>query len=154
MCQQVDHLIDFYLIVHNVSSKESAPIITNNSNVAFVGVREGETYSVEISPFSEKVKYNSISKTILISAIFNMGPTMINKMCTVDGRIENTGRFSFDILFRCCIIIIYSDSQWNITTGHIVAIFSSVFLIVIVMCYLMICLFVAATDNSQYCIYT
>ena len=111
MCQQVDHFIDYYLIVHNVSSEESAPIITNYSYLVFLGVQEGDTYSVEISPFSEKVKYNSISKTILISAVFNMGPTMTNQMCTVDDRIENTcGYIYFRVIF-CLLDVAYSLSM-------------------------------------------
>ena len=80
--QQVTYYsFDYYLIKHNMSLEES-PIVTNQTNVAFE-VQEGETYSVEISLFSEKVKYNTIAKSIVIS-VFNMQPTMISKMCTVE----------------------------------------------------------------------
>ena len=70
----------YYVVTHNVSSDQS-PLIVNRTNVTLYGVQPGETYTVEIIPYS--TKFNSgLNKFILSASV------------TCDPRIQQTNSCS------------------------------------------------------------
>ena len=70
-----------YLITHNVSSDQS-PISVNRTNVTLYGVKPGETYTVEISPYVTLATMSYFATTI---ATVNIK----SPVCTVFGQKGN-----------------------------------------------------------------